>query len=102
MATILVVDDEEDVRGMAADMLRERGYLVEVADSGPQVPEEHLERIFDRFFRLDESRTDTGEHAGIGLSLVRAFCAAQGLQIHAQNDAAGWVAFQVTLDAPRL
>lgn len=48
-----------------------RGVLLEVEDSGPSIPEEALERIFERFFRLDSSRTGTGEHCGIGLALVR-------------------------------
>ncbi|MBI5774810.1 MAG: HAMP domain-containing protein [Verrucomicrobia bacterium] len=42
-----------------------------VADSGPGVPEESLQQIFDPFFRLDASRTrDTGG-AGLGLAIVK-------------------------------
>jgi signal transduction histidine kinase len=41
-----------------------------VADSGPGIPVESRDRVFDRFYRLEESRTTPGN--GLGLSLVRA------------------------------
>jgi signal transduction histidine kinase len=43
---------------------------VVIADSGPGIPEEARERVFDRFYRLEASRTTPGN--GLGLSLVRA------------------------------
>lgn len=48
---------------------RKSVYLT-VADNGPGVPDEDKERIFDRFYRGDSSRTDK-EHFGIGLSVAR-------------------------------
>ncbi len=42
-----------------------------------------LERIFDRFWRKDSAR-ETGRHAGIGLSLVKAYAGLTGLEIGAQ------------------
>jgi two-component system sensor histidine kinase CpxA len=45
--------------------------VVAVADEGPGVPPQELERLFDPFYRLDESRTaDTGG-AGLGLAIVK-------------------------------
>ena len=41
-----------------------------VADTGPGIPLESRDRVFDRFYRLEESRTTPGN--GLGLSLVRA------------------------------
>jgi signal transduction histidine kinase len=44
--------------------------LLEVADTGPGIPDDELPRIFDRLFRGDTSRTERG--LGLGLSLVKA------------------------------
>jgi two-component system sensor histidine kinase CpxA len=47
------------------------GIVIAVADEGPGVPAQELERLFDPFYRLDESRTaDTGG-AGLGLAIVK-------------------------------
>ena len=64
------------------------GLLLAVTDSGPPIPAPDLERIFDRFVRLDVSRAQAG-HAGIGLHLARAACTALGLHLAAGNDLGG-------------
>jgi signal transduction histidine kinase len=43
---------------------------VTVADSGPGIPPQWREKVCERFFRLDHSRSSPG--SGLGLSLVRA------------------------------
>jgi signal transduction histidine kinase len=70
--------------------------VLTVSDSGPPIPEDALERIFDRFVRLDPSRAGTGEHCGIGLALTRALCRALGLSISAENRGDGWVSFKLS------
>jgi len=56
----------------------------------PPIPEEALERIFDRFYRLDPSRSSSGRHWGIGLSLSRALGGTLGLTLCASNDPDGY------------
>lgn len=46
------------------------GAELAVRDSGPGIPEEHRERVLERFYRLEDSRTTPG--SGLGLSLVAA------------------------------
>jgi len=46
--------------------------VVTIADEGPGIPEEHLERIFSRFFSYRPDDTGDGGHSGLGLSIVRA------------------------------
>jgi signal transduction histidine kinase len=55
------------------------GFEIEVADNGPGIPQAERERVFDRFYRLDRSRTTAG--SGLGLALVKAIAALHGLAI---------------------
>ncbi|WP_395408112.1 ATP-binding protein [Pseudoduganella sp. UC29_106] len=47
------------------------GTTFTVENRGPTIAPAHLERIFDRFYRADASRTGSAESSGLGLSIVR-------------------------------
>ena len=72
-----------------------RGCVLEVANVGPALPEAALENIFEPFVRLESARSGSGEHCGIGLTLVRALCEAMGLSVAAHNRDDGWVVFRI-------
>ncbi len=55
------------------------GFAIEVADNGPGIPEAERGRVFDRFYRLDRSRSTAG--SGLGLALVKAIAGLHGLTI---------------------
>jgi two-component system, OmpR family, sensor histidine kinase BaeS len=77
----------------------ERVHL-SVTDSAPTVPQEELSRLFDRFFRLDPSRSrDTGG-AGLGLAIVRNIVQAHQGHIAATQSALGGV--RMVVDFPAL
>ena len=65
-----------------------------VSNQGPQVPQEHLERIFDKFFRITAAERVTG--TGLGLSICKGIIEAHGGRIWVENVHDG-VAFNFTL-----
>ncbi|MGB8982474.1 MAG: ATP-binding protein, partial [Anaerolineales bacterium] len=67
---------------------------VQVSNQGPQVPPEHLERIFDKFYRITAADRVTG--TGLGLSICRGIIEAHGGRIWAENVSDG-LAFNFTL-----
>jgi len=46
-------------------------FLVEVTDTGPGIPPEHKDRIFDRFYRIEKDRPGQAGGAGLGLSIAK-------------------------------
>ncbi|AKH17266.1 sensor histidine kinase [Deinococcus soli (ex Cha et al. 2016)] len=52
-----------------------------VQDDGPGIPEDQLERLFDRFYRLEDSRSRDQGGAGLGLSIARGIVDAHGGRI---------------------
>ena len=74
-----------------------RAATVTVRDHGPGVPASARERVFDRFYRVDTSRTrDTGG-SGLGLSIVAAIVEAHGGTVRALDADGGGAAFVVSL-----
>lgn len=60
-------------RGSGGDVVR-----VEVADAGPGIPPDRASRVFERFFRVDETRSRGTGGSGLGLSIVAAIAEAHG------------------------
>ena len=56
---------------------------IQVSNQGPQVPPEHLERIFDKFYRITAADRVTG--TGLGLSICKGIIEAHGGHIWAEN-----------------
>jgi signal transduction histidine kinase len=74
---------------------RESGVTAVFTDTGPGVPEAEREKIFQRFYRLETSRTTSG--SGLGLSLVSAIADLHGIRISLSDNHPG---LRVTLEFP--
>ena len=64
----------------ASAVLQSRSILISVQDDGPGIAPEHRLRVFDRFYRVDQSRTDRA-HSGLGLSIAKQIAANHGGQL---------------------
>lgn len=67
----------------------ERQLLVEVEDTGAGISPEHLSHIFERFYRVDKSRSRAGGGSGIGLTIARHLVTAHGGRIWATSPGPG-------------
>jgi two-component system OmpR family sensor kinase len=71
--------------------------MVEVADEGPGVPPEVMGRLFERFFRVDPSRSRASGGSGLGLSIVAAIVDAHGGRVEAESPPGGGAVFRILL-----
>lgn len=70
--------------------------VLTIENPGVTIPEEHLSRLFDRFYRVDPSRQRRGDGAGLGLAIVKSIVSAHGgsISVTSTNEA---TRFQITL-----
>jgi signal transduction histidine kinase len=73
--------------------------LIWVQDTGPGIPPELRERVFDRFFRIDTGRTRAIGGAGLGLTICRALVEAQNGSIRAVQSQIPGTRIEITLPA---
>ncbi len=66
-------------------------------DTGPGVPEEALDRLFDRLFRVDASRSRNTGGSGLGLSICRDIIENHGGRIWAENSVGGGLIIEIAL-----
>lgn len=78
----------------------EERVWIEVADEGPGIAEEHLDRIFERFYRVDGGRTRDVGGTGLGLSIVRHLTETLGGTVEARTNEPTGVVFRLDLPGP--
>nr|WP_280424550.1 HAMP domain-containing sensor histidine kinase [Nocardia carnea] len=75
--------------------------LLEVADTGPGMTPEQAERVFERFYRADDSRSRASGGAGLGLSIVQALVRAHGGAVAVDSEPGRGTIFTVRLPRER-
>jgi two-component system, OmpR family, phosphate regulon sensor histidine kinase PhoR len=74
-------------------------WEVAVADDGPGVPPEALNRIFERFYRVDRGRSREQGGTGLGLAIVKHIVQSHGGEVRAESRPGEGATFRFTLPA---
>jgi signal transduction histidine kinase len=72
---------------------------ISIADSGPGIPADERERVFERFHRTDRSRDASTGGSGLGLAIVKALALAHGGRVSVDERPGGGARFSFTLPA---
>nr|WP_245432678.1 ATP-binding protein [Mesorhizobium loti] len=71
--------------------------VIRCSDSGPGVPPESHDKVFERFWRADESRSRKSGGSGLGLAVVRAIVRAHGGDTTARSSPSGGLIIEISL-----
>ena len=75
----------------------EKGVEIRISDTGPGIEARHLPRLFDRFYRTDDSRSSATGGAGLGLAIVRGLLELQGGVVAVESSVGVGTTFIVTM-----
>lgn len=71
--------------------------VISIADDGRGIPSEHLPKVFDRFYRVEQSRSRSNGGAGLGLSIAASIVESHGGRIAVTSQVGEGTAFEVRL-----
>ncbi|MCL2187802.1 MAG: ATP-binding protein [Defluviitaleaceae bacterium] len=87
--------------GICASMSHGLVHII-VRDNGMGIPAEHLPRIFERFYRVDPSRTQKTGSSGLGLAIAREIITAHGGEITVESEVGQGTAFGFALQGEQV
>ncbi|MBT8317941.1 MAG: sensor histidine kinase [Lutibacter sp.] len=83
---------------ISVENLKKEKILVKVADNGEGIKTEHHKRLFERFYRVDQSRSREQGGSGLGLSIVKHIVEAHNEQIFVESEYKKGSVFSFTLE----
>jgi len=106
-AVMNLVDNAIKYSPEGARVIVETGTMADrvflgVKDQGPGIAPEHRDRVFERFYRVDKSRSREMGGTGLGLSLVKWAAEAHGGNVEVETGAGRGSTFRMLLPAPAL
>lgn len=78
------------------DLDKNNSPFIEVLDDGPGISEEHLERIFERFYRVDKGRSRDMGGSGLGLAIASWAVTTQGGKLTVESNVGKGSSFRIT------
>ena len=75
--------------------------IVRIIDNGEGIEEEHIPRLFERFYRIDKNRSRKKGGSGLGLSIVKHIIEAHNEQIFVKSEIGAGTEFSFTLSKPK-
>jgi two-component system, OmpR family, phosphate regulon sensor histidine kinase PhoR len=79
-------------------VMDDKHIYIEISDDGPGISEEHLPRIFERFYRADRSRNREIGGTGLGLAIVKHIIEAHGQTVNVRSKIGVGSSFGFTLE----
>jgi len=88
-----------DTHGNIKVILEQQGekLMISVQDDGPGIEQEHLDKIFRRFYRVDKSRSRERGGTGLGLAICKHLLKLHGEAIHAKSELGQGTSFSFSL-----
>ena len=101
MDRIVGSSDSVDERAMSGEEGRDRSAARDLTAemTTKSVGDDQLERLFERFYRVEEGRSRAGGGSGLGLSICHSIAAAHGGRIRAARSSLGGLAVHLELPA---
>lgn len=78
----------------------ERGFCIEVEDTGPGIPTKEQERVFERFYRVDKARSRDSGGSGLGLAIVKHLVGLHGGDIAVESQPGQGSRFKISFPRP--